>query len=59
MFEGFLFLGTLVPGLVGASEVEEGSSYGREVLNEVMVEVDETYESLYISLVLRGGPLAV
>ena len=57
MFEGFLFLGTLVPGLVGASEVEEGSSYGREVLNEVMVEVDETYESLYISLVFQDGPL--
>ena len=40
------------------SEVEEGSSYGREVLNEAMVEVDKTYESLYISLVLRDGPLA-
>ena len=37
--------------------VEEGSSYGREVLNEATVEVDETYESLYISLVLRNGPL--
>jgi len=58
MFEGFLFLGTPVPGLIGASEVEERSSYGREVLNEATVEVDETYESLYISLVLWGGPLA-
>jgi len=27
-------------------------------LNEATVEVDETYESLYISLVLWGGPLA-
>ena len=58
MFEGFLFLGTPAPGLVGASEVKEGSSYGREVLNEAMVEVDETYESLYISPVLWDRPLA-
>ena len=57
MFEGFLFLGTPVPGLVGASEVEEGSSYGRKVLNKATVEVDETYESLYISPVLQDGPL--
>jgi len=40
------------------SEVKEGLSYGREVLNEAMVEVDETYESLYISPVLQDGPLA-
>ena len=40
------------------SEVEEGSSYGREVLNEATVEVDETYESLYISLVLQDRSLA-
>jgi len=52
MFEGFLFLSTPVPGLIRAREVEEGSSYGREVLNEVTVEVDEPYESLYISPVL-------
>ena len=52
MFEGFLFLGTPAPGLVGVSEVEEESSYGREVLNEATVEVNETYESLYISPVL-------
>ena len=58
MFEGLLFLGTPVLGLVRVSEVEEGSSYGREVLNEAMVEVDETYESLYISPVLRDRPLA-
>ena len=57
MFEGFLFLGTPVLGLIGASKVEEGSSYGREVLNEATVEVGETYESLYISPVLRDGPL--
>ena len=44
--------------MIGSSEVEEGSSYGREVLDEVMVEVDETYESFYISLVLWDGPLA-
>jgi len=40
------------------SEIKEGSSYGQEVLNEMIVEVDEIYESLYISLVLRGRPLA-
>jgi len=39
------------------SEIKEGSSYGQEVLNEITVEVDEIYESLYISLVLRGRPL--
>jgi len=57
MFEGFLFLGTLVPGLVRASEVKERSSYSREVLDEAMVEVNEAYESLHISLVLWDGPL--
>ena len=40
------------------NEVEEGSSYGREVLNKATVEVDETYESLHISPVLQDGPLA-
>ena len=40
------------------SEVEEGLSYGREVSNEATVEVDEIYESLYISLVLQDRPLA-
>jgi len=52
-----LFLDTLVPGLIGASEIEEGLSYGREVLNEATVEVDETYKSLYISSVLWDGLL--
>jgi len=38
-------------------EVEEGSGYGREISNKVMVEVDEAYESLLVSLVLWGGPI--
>ena len=58
MFKGFLLLGTPVPGLIGVSKVKEGLSYGREVLDEVMVEVNEVYESLYISPVLWDGPLA-
>ena len=44
--------------MIGSSEVEEGSSYGREVLDEVTVEVNKAYEGLYVSLALWGGPLA-
>ena len=44
--------------MIGSSEVEEGSSYGREVLDEVTVEVNKAYEGLHISPVLQGGPLA-
>jgi len=40
------------------SEVEEESSYGREVLNKATVEINKAYEGLYISLVLRGRPIA-
>ena len=40
------------------SEVEEGSGYGRKVLDEVMVEINEAYESLHISPVLWDGLLA-
>jgi len=57
MFEGFLFLSTPVPGLVRASEVKDGWSYSREVLDEAMVEVNEAYESLHISPVLWDRPL--
>ena len=57
MFEGFLFLGTPVPGMIRSSEVKEGSSYGREVLDEVTVEVNKAYEGLHISPVLQDGPL--
>jgi len=39
-------------------EVEEGSSYGREISDKVMVEVDEAYESLHVSLVLQSRPIA-
>jgi len=59
MFEGFLFLSTPVPGLIGASEVEEGSSYSQEVLDEAMIEVNEAYKGLHVSPVLRDGPLVV
>ena len=38
-------------------EVEEGSGYGQEISDKVMVEVDGAYESLHISPVLRGGPI--
>ena len=48
-----MLLGAPVPGLIRASEIEERSSYGREVLDEVTVEVNEAYESLHISLVLQ------
>jgi len=57
MFEGFLFLGTPVPGMIRLSEVKEGLSYSREVLDEAMVEVNEAYEGLHVSPVLWGGPL--
>jgi len=53
MFEGFLFLGTLVPGLIRASEVKKGLSYGQEVLDEMTVEVNKAYEGLHISPVPR------
>jgi len=39
------------------SEVKEGSSYDREVLDEATVEVNKAYESLHISLVLWDRPL--
>jgi len=58
MFEGFLFLSTPVLGLIRASEVEKGSSYGQEVLDEATVEVNEAYKGLHISPVLRDRPLA-
>ena len=58
MFKGFLFLGSPVPGMIGSSKVKEGSSYGREVLDKVTVEVNKAYEGLHISPVLQGGPLA-
>jgi len=57
MFEGFLFLGTPVSGMIRLSEVKEGLSYSREVLDEAMVEVNEAYEGLHVSPVLWGGPL--
>ena len=44
--------------MIRLSEVEEGSSYGREVLDEVTVEVNEAYEGLHVSSALWGGPLA-
>ena len=43
--------------MIRSSEVKEGSSYGREVLDEVMVEVNEAYEGLHISPALWGRPL--
>jgi len=58
MFEGFPFLGIPVPGLVRMSEVKEGSGYSWEILDEVIVKVNEAYESLHISPVLQGGPIA-
>ena len=57
MFEGFLLLGTPVPGLIRVSEVKERLSYGQEVLDKVTVEVNEAYESLHISPVLQGRPI--
>ena len=39
------------------SEVKEGSSYGREISDKAMVEVNKAYESLHVSLVLWGGPV--
>ena len=39
------------------SEVKEGSSYSREVLDEATVEVNEAYKSLHISLVLQDRAL--
>ena len=39
------------------SEVEEGSGYSWETLDEVTVEVNEAYESLHISPVPQGGPI--
>jgi len=44
--------------MIGSSEVEEGLSYGRKVLDEATVEVNEAYEGLHISPALWGGPLA-
>jgi len=53
-----LLFDILVPSLVGTREVKEGSGYGQEISDKAMVEVDEAYESLYVSLVLQGGPIA-
>jgi len=38
------------------SEIEEGSSYGREVLDKATVEINEAYEGLYVSPVLQDRP---
>jgi len=43
--------------MIRSSEVKEGLSYGREVLDEATVEVNEAYKGLHISPVLRGGLL--
>ena len=43
--------------MIGSGKVEEGLSYGREVLDEATVEVNEAYEGLHISLVLWDRPL--
>ena len=56
-FKGFLFLSIPVPSLVGTGEVEEGPSNGGEVPDEATVEVDKAYKGLYVSPVLRGGPI--
>ena len=39
------------------SEVEERSSYGWEILDKAMVEINEVYKGLYVSSVLRDGPI--
>ena len=52
MFEGFLFFSILVPGFVRMSKVKERSGYSWEILDKAMVEVNEAYKSLHISLVL-------
>ena len=57
MFESFLLSDIPAPGSVGTSEVEEGSSYGREILDKATVEINEAYEGLYVNPVLRGGPI--
>ena len=44
--------------MIGSSEVKEGSSYGRKVFNEAMVEVNKAYKGLHVSPVLWGGLLA-
>jgi len=38
-------------------EVKERSSYGWEILNKVIVEINKAYESLHISPVFQGGPI--
>ena len=58
MFESFLLSGILAPGSVWTSEVEEGSSYGREILDKATVEINKAYEGLYVSLVLQGRLIA-
>jgi len=58
MFESFLLSGIPALGSVGTSEVKEGSSYGREVLDKRTVEINEAYEGLYISPVLWDRPIA-
>jgi len=39
------------------SEVEERSSYSREILDKATVEINEVYKGLYVSLVLQSGPI--
>ena len=39
------------------SEVEERSSYGWEILDKAMVEINEVYKGLYVSSVLRDGQI--
>jgi len=57
MFEGFMFLGTPVLGVIRSSEVKEELSYGQEVLDETTVKVNEAYKGLHVSLVLQNRPL--
>ena len=40
------------------SEVKEESGNGWEIQDKAMVEVNEAYESLHVSLVLQGGLIA-
>ena len=57
MFESFLFFGIPVPGFVRTSEVKEGSSYDRKILDKVTVEINKAYENLYVSPVFWDGPI--
>jgi len=57
-FESFLLSGILAPGSVRTSEVEEGSSYGREILDKVTVEINKVYKDLYVGSVFQNRPIA-